>query len=61
MAVKEDQPKDTDKAKDGKAKDGAKKDAKEEEPELSEEDMELKKNLEMMIERVGEEDPGRPP
>lgn len=49
-------------AGDGKAagKDDKKKGAKEvdKEPELSEEDLELKKNLELMIERVGEADPG---
>jgi 26S proteasome regulatory subunit N1 len=48
---------------DSKDKEGTKgKNAKgkeEEEPELSEEDLELKKNLEMMIERLSDPDPGR--
>lgn len=54
MAVTDEKPKEAT-AKNVKGKDTK---GKEEEPELSEEDIELKKNLELMIERVGEADPG---
>ncbi len=58
MAVKEDTKPDTDKKKDNKGKDGKDGKKKDEEPELSDEDLELKKNLELMIERVCDADPG---
>jgi 26S proteasome regulatory subunit N1 len=44
-------------AKKGDAKKDAKK-GKEPEPELTEEEMELKKNLELMVERISDVDPG---
>ena len=57
---------DVDKPKDAKPKGGGDKKgdkkAKPEDPdaELSEEDLELKKNLDLMVERVGDSDPGDP-
>ena len=48
---------DVDKPKDAKVVKGKKKD-EEKESELSDEDIELKKNLDLMVERVGDSDPG---
>uniref|UniRef100_A0A7S0WJK1 26S proteasome non-ATPase regulatory subunit 2 homolog n=1 Tax=Chlamydomonas leiostraca TaxID=1034604 RepID=A0A7S0WJK1_9CHLO len=59
MAVTEDKPKDTQPQKDAKdAKDKKKGKDEDKEPELSEEDLALKTNLELMVERVNESDPG---
>lgn len=55
MAVTQD--KKAEAPKDGKTKDNKKKE-EEQEPELSEEDQELKKNLELMVERVQDADAG---
>mmetsp|Transcript_31070 Transcript_31070/g.68978 ORF Transcript_31070/g.68978 Transcript_31070/m.68978 type:complete len:901 (-) Transcript_31070:581-3283(-) len=55
--TKDEKPADTTQTKDSKAKDGKKK-VEDKEPELSEEDLELKKNLDLMVERVSDPDPG---
>jgi len=52
---------DIDKPKDGKAEkkvDGKKKKDEEKEAELSDEDQELKRNLDLMVERASDPDPG---
>lgn len=57
MAVTKDQQKAADAPKEGKGK-GKKDVVTDPDAELSEEDLELKKNLEMMVQRVSEGDPG---
>ena len=62
MAVKDDvKVKDKDKEakekKEGGGKKGGKKE-EEKEPELSDEDLEVKKNLDLMVERVNDPEPG---
>lgn len=63
MTVKDETKETGDSGKNVKGKDGATKSGKKgqdekQEPELSDEDLELKKNLELMVERVKDADPG---
>jgi hypothetical protein len=56
MAITKDQQKAPEAAKEGKAK-GKKEPVTDPDAELSEEDLELKKNLELMVQRVSDKDP----